>query len=187
MVASSLGQHDDVVSRHARPAARLNIGPRWLQRPVSRALWVVAAAAPEERARRALTAGRLQRARRIGTSLLGHPIWLGRWNIANRVHWGHVVLGLADVRAGDDASAEQHLLAAGSAAAALGGSPQLNSFGPDFDLAAQLLEHGRRDAVGVYLNSCKVFWSDPRSVLDAWETAIRNGEQPRLRRFAETP
>jgi hypothetical protein len=118
---------------------------------------------------------------------LGHPSWLGGWNVANRVHWGHIVLGLADVVAGDWSSAERHLLAAGSSAAALGGSPQLNSFGPDFDLADKLLDAGRRDTVLAYLNSCKWFWIDPRDVLDAWGTAIRNGERPRLRRFAEHP
>ena len=129
----------------------------------------------------------MERARRVGKALVNRPNRLGEWNRGNRVHWGHTLLGLADLAAGDVAGAEQHLLAAGAAAAALGGSPQLNTFGPDFGLAAQLLDRDCRDAVVVYLNSCKRLWADHGSVLDGWLEAIHNGERPRLRRFADQP
>jgi hypothetical protein len=118
-----------------------------------------------------------------------NALWQWDWNGVNRVHWGHIVLGFADVAAGDIARAEQHLLAAGSSAAALGGSPLLNSAGPDFDLAGRLVDENRRATVLVYLASCRLFWTLPTgaALLDAWADDLRGGGRPNLRRYAVEP
>jgi hypothetical protein len=149
---------------------------------------LLSALLPEERARVAIARGDMKRARHIGAAMLKTPnrLRLWRWKGANRVHWGHIVLGQLDLAAGDIDRAEQHLLAAGSATAAMGGSPQLNSFGPDFDLAGRLVDQDRRAAVVVYLESCRLFWTLPSSasVLDAWADDLR---RPNLRRYAVKP
>lgn len=108
---------------------------------------------PELRADGALALGNLRKASAIGSRLLARPGLGGEWNRGNRLHWGHIILGRVALRQGGLAAAEQHL----QDAANVSGSPQLNSFGPDFDLANELLEHGRRDAVLDYLDRCKRF------------------------------
>jgi hypothetical protein len=143
---------------------------------------------PVERARRAIAHGNVRRARRIGEHRLRRPgSIVGGWDRANRLHWGHVIVGLANLADGRVAEAESHLLAASSCAAALGGSPQLNSFGPDFSLAAQVLAQGRTTSVLVYLDECSKFWRLGAGVLDAWASAIRRGEMPNMRQFAQEP
>ena len=42
------------------------------------------------------------------------------------------------------------------------GSPQLNSFGPDFMLDRELLEKGERAAVLAHLELVGKFWGSPR-------------------------
>jgi hypothetical protein len=49
------------------------------------------------------------------------------------------------------------------------GSPQLNSFGPDWKLAAELL---------AYIDLCHKFWTSGASRLDSWASAIRAGGVP---------
>jgi thiol-disulfide isomerase/thioredoxin len=58
------------------------------------------------------------------------------------------------------------------------GSPQLNSFGPDWKLAAELLAHGEKDAVLTYIDLCRKFWKTGASRLDSWVSSIRAGGLP---------
>ncbi len=92
----------------------------------------------------------------------------------NVVHWANIVLGRAALARGDVEDAARHLEAAG----ATPGSPQLNSFGPDWDLAKALLAEGQRGAVVRYIESCKRFWSDRAEQLDEWKAAIERDESP---------
>jgi tetratricopeptide (TPR) repeat protein len=92
----------------------------------------------------------------------------------NAIHDGHSVLGQIALARGDLAGAAEHLRAAGETR----GSPQLNSFGPDFDLASALLAVGQRDAVVDYLRACSRFWEEHATLLDGWQDAIRRGETP---------
>jgi hypothetical protein len=62
------------------------------------------------------------------------------------------------------------------------GSPQLNSFGPDRDLARALLERGERAAVLAYLADCARFWTGNEALLEGWRTAIEQGEPTTLER-----
>jgi hypothetical protein len=98
------------------------------------------------------------------------------WNAGNRVHYGHIVLGRVALRRGDVAAAAQHLIAAGKTK----GSPQLNSFGPDFVLAKELFAKGETGAVVEYLDECRAFWTMAGSRLDSWKADIRAGKTPKM-------
>lgn len=91
------------------------------------------------------------------------------WNYGNAIHEGNIVLGRIALEEGDVASAKEHLLAAGKTP----GSPQLNSFGPDMDLAAELLSKGERDAVFEYLQLCKNFWVMGGATLEGWANTVK--------------
>ena len=99
----------------------------------------------------------------------------------NGIHRGHIVLGRVALATGDLASAREHLIAAG----ATRGSPQLNSFGPDFVLAAALLAAGERDAVVAYLEVCKRFWKDEQTALERWQNRIERGETPSFQSWSD--
>ncbi|WP_437916113.1 hypothetical protein WME73_14905 [Sorangium sp. So ce302] len=92
----------------------------------------------------------------------------------NAMHYAHVVLGKVAMARSDSTSAVEHLQAAGE----VRGSPQLNTFGPDFELASQLFSIGHRGAVLSYIDGCKRFWESGASVLEKWVLAIERGETP---------
>lgn len=96
------------------------------------------------------------------------------WNLGNRIHYGHIVLGRVAVRRDNLGQARDHLLAAGKT----NGSPQLDSFGPDFALARELLEKGEKGAVLVYLDEVRVFWKMGGGRLDSWTKDIQSGKIP---------
>ena len=58
------------------------------------------------------------------------------------------------------------------------GSPQMNSFGPNMQLAKALLEKGERDAVLEYFQRCGRFWKMGQDQLAAWTAAVKKGEIP---------
>ncbi|HTE20327.1 MAG TPA: tetratricopeptide repeat protein [Armatimonadota bacterium] len=120
----------------------------------------------------ALVAGEWEKARRYATRLVKmaerHP------ERGNAHHHGHIVLGRLALRSGQVQRAMEHLLAAGQTS----GSPQLNSFGPQMNLAYELLEAGERDCVLQYLTLCSAFWRIGRRTLDRWTGEIRMGQTP---------
>jgi hypothetical protein len=93
------------------------------------------------------------------------------------------------LREGKVDEAKKHLLAAGNTP----GSPQLNSFGPDFNLARELAEAGEREVVVEFLDLVARLWADPgkesdwvykkqkesnlKSITD-WKEQIRAGKIP---------
>ena len=101
------------------------------------------------------------------------------WNYGNNLHHGNIVLGKIALAQGDVEGAGSHLLLAG----ATPGSPQLNSFGPDFALAKQLLEAGERETVLQYLDQCAKFWKSGQEELREWTTVVRAGGMPTSRKF----
>ena len=105
------------------------------------------------------------------------------WNAGNLVHHGHVTLGRLALLAGDVAATEEHLRLAGSTH----GSPQLNSFGPDFRLMNQLLARGRTEVVLGYLELCRRFWTPGHGALDRWTAELRAGRRPVLHEFGIDP
>ncbi|HTE67325.1 MAG TPA: hypothetical protein VK942_00980 [Actinomycetes bacterium] len=98
------------------------------------------------------------------------------WQAGDLIHHGHITLGRLALLAGDVDGAAEHLLDAGST----WGSPQLDSFGPDFNLANQLLAHGQTDTVEGYLQRCQRFWKLGGDKLERWITEIHAGHRPTL-------
>jgi thiol-disulfide isomerase/thioredoxin len=100
------------------------------------------------------------------------------WNFGNAIHWGHIVLGRVAVKEGKTEAAAKHLLAAG----ATKGSAQLNSFGPDWELAKELTNRGETAPVLEYIELCRKFWKMDGGALDHWASAIRDGAVPNFTR-----
>jgi hypothetical protein len=107
------------------------------------------------------------------------------WDYGNAIHHGNLIRGRVALRGGDVVAAERFLRAAGQTP----GSPQLKSFGPNMQLAAELLAAGAREAVLEYLEDCKAFWEAPRvpsaegprspsELLDSWAADVREGRSP---------
>ncbi len=102
------------------------------------------------------------------------------WNYGNAIHRGNLLLGRMALAAGNVDEAKQRLLAAGRTP----GSPQLNSFGPQWELAQALLDRGDRDTVIQYLELCRAFWTGQGPQLDSMAASIRAGNPIRLGRPA---
>jgi hypothetical protein len=133
-----------------------------------------------------LEAGEFGKAAALADEMLARgmgPVAPWDWNAGNLVHHGHVTLGRLALLAGDVDAAEEHLRLAGSTH----GSPQLDSFGPDFRLANQLLARGRAEVVLGYLELCRRFWKPGHGVLDRWSAEIRAGRRPVLHQFGIDP
>lgn len=107
-------------------------------------------------------------------------IYRCNWNHGNAIHDANRALGLVAMKRGDLDTAEGFLRAAGNSP----GSPQLDSFGPELDLADALLQQGRSKAVVDYLKAIQRFWdSEGSSNIESWLAQIEQGEKPRLDRF----
>lgn len=102
------------------------------------------------------------------------------WNHGNAVHDANRFLGLMSVKSGIIDDAAQYLLKAGKST----GSPQLNTFGPELDLANELLKRGNVETVKQYLKDIKSFWRMDNGQVATWLVSIENGEKPELNRFA---
>jgi hypothetical protein len=107
------------------------------------------------------------------------------WDCGNAIHHGNLIRGRVALKSGDVAAAEAFLRAAGQTP----GSPQLKLFGPNMQLAAELLAAGAREAVLQYLEDCKAFWEarrvptadgprSPEELLDSWAADVREGRSP---------
>lgn len=137
-------------------------------------------------AERALTRGDHADADILATELLRlAERYSTDWNYGNAVHHGNIIRGCAALRAGDVAAAEAFLIAAGRTP----GSPQLNSFGPNMQLASELLAAGSREPVLEYFEACKGFWRmeqvaasggrrSASDLLDSWAADVRAGGSP---------
>ncbi len=102
------------------------------------------------------------------------------WNYGNAIHDANRILGLMSIKNGKIDEATEYLLKAGRST----GSPQLNSFGPELDLANLLLKLGQRNEVLRYLKDIKAFWEGNNGRIDRWIAEIERGGQPDLNRFS---
>ena len=126
---------------------------------------------------------RSKEARAIAEALLAANT-VTNWNYGNLIYDMNSLLGRLALRDGDVAAAKRHLAASGKTP----GSPQLDTFGPDFVLAGELFRKGERDVVLVHLDQIAVFWANsdggPRlgaehqKQIDAWKQTIRSGQVP---------
>ncbi len=129
----------------------------------------------DEVATTAFGAGELQRADEIAQELLRvAPNFENDWNYGNAVFWANIVLGKIAFSKGDIEGACAYLIAASETP----GSPQLDSFGPEFVLCSQLLTVGKGDFVERYLQNCSKFWEMDDGKLSQWIRDIHRGITP---------
>jgi thiol-disulfide isomerase/thioredoxin/tetratricopeptide (TPR) repeat protein len=95
-------------------------------------------------------------------------------NHGGAIHFGNIVLGRVALKKGDIEEARRRLLAAGNTTS----TPVLMSFGPNWDLAQDLLAKGERETVLAYIELCRKFWQLDRGRLDTWASSIRDGGIP---------
>lgn len=125
-------------------------------------------------AKAAFSAGDLRKATQYAAAAIREAANFKDWAHGNGIHHGHVVLGRVALAQGDAKLAVRHLLEAGRSP----GSPQLNSFGPNFSLADDLLQAGDSKSVLEFLDLCRRFWSYGAKALDAWRVQINAGQRP---------
>lgn len=125
----------------------------------------------------ALGAAQTEKARAFADTMLSNDT--RGWNLGNRIHHGHLTLGRIALAEGNLEEAKNRLLKAGETP----GSPQLNSFGPQMDLAKSLLERGEADVVIRYFELCAEFWNHDRAMakLARWTALAKAGEVPDFR------
>jgi hypothetical protein len=131
----------------------------------------------------------LGRVRALAQTQLDGAKATNHWNYGNIIYQANELLGRVALRQGKTEEARRCLRAAGRTP----GSPQLNSFGPQFTLARELLEHGEhadREAVVAFLDDVATFWAkvekspgrrvaeDKLKELDTWRQEIRDGKIP---------
>lgn len=123
-------------------------------------------------AKSAFKAGQLDKAASYAQKMLDMP-GVG-WNSGNNIHFGNIILGHVALEKGNTESACSYLILAGKTK----GSPQLNSFGPNFTLAQALIAADQSDSVLTYLEGCAVFWDMDRGRLEKWTALIHAGQDP---------
>jgi hypothetical protein len=129
---------------------------------------------------------RIKEARALAEAVLAANT-VNDWNYGNIIYDMHSLLGRIALREGDVAAAKRHLEESGKTP----GSPQLDSFGPDFVLAGELLQKGERDVVLEHLDKIAVFWANPdrnpsgsslplehQKEIEKWKQTIRAGQIP---------
>jgi tetratricopeptide (TPR) repeat protein len=121
----------------------------------------------------AADAGDYPKAQRYARQLLEDaPLYPKDWNYGNAIFYANIALGRVELAAEHIDQANKYLLAAGKTP----GSPQLDSFGPSFDLAAALLQRGQKQAVLKYLSEVSQFWHSNK--LTDWKQEIEAGRVP---------
>ena len=91
-------------------------------------------------------------------------IYKCNWNYGNAIHDSNIKLGLISLEEGDVDLAGEYLKKAGKST----GSPQLDTFGPELDLANKLLKANKADEVKVYLTDIKIFWENNDELIYRW-------------------
>ena len=91
-------------------------------------------------------------------------------NYGNAVFYGNMVFGrVALGRDNNIAQAKASLIASGRTP----GSRTLMSFGPNMNLAKDLLETGERDTVIQFFEECRIFWQMRGRKLDEWTETVK--------------
>ncbi|MCE9613831.1 MAG: protein kinase [Lentisphaerae bacterium] len=126
-------------------------------------------------ARTALKSGQTETARKLATELADlAPKYKDDWNYGNAILGANQVLGQIALAEGNIEEAKKRLLASADSK----GSPQMNSFGPNMQLAKELLEKGERDVVLEYFKRCGAFWTMGTDRLASWAETVNQGQMP---------
>jgi len=107
-------------------------------------------------------------------------IYKCNWNYGNATHDANRILGLISISSGNVNEAAEYLLKSGKST----GSPQLDSFGPELDLANELLKLGKSNEVLSYLEDIGSFWEMDDGRIAKWTEDIKGGGRPELNRFS---
>jgi len=102
------------------------------------------------------------------------PKYKDDWNYGNAIQDANQLLGRIALSTGDVTEAKRRLLASADSE----GSPQMNSFGPNMQLARELLDQGERDTVLKYFERCRKFWTMGGGNLDRWTRDVEEGKVP---------
>lgn len=89
-------------------------------------------------------------------------------------HHGNNLLGRIALADGNVEQAKKYLLKAANAP----DSPILDAFGPNMQLAKELLEAGETEVVLEYFDLCGRFWKRGADKLKTWREAIKAGKKP---------
>jgi hypothetical protein len=143
-----------------------------------------AAKTPEERfyalnraAKDALESGNAKEAQALANELLQiAQTRQNDWNYGNAIQDGNQVLGRIALAQGELEEAKRRLLASADSK----GSPQMNSFGPNMQLAKALLAKGEKEVVLQYFDRCGEFWEMGSAKLSNWTNAVNNGQTPQF-------
>lgn len=126
-------------------------------------------------AKMAFCSGNIPDAKQFSLELLQlAPNFIEDSYYGNAIHDGNMVLGRISVKDNNIKVAIEYLILAGKTP----GSPVLNSFGPNMNLAKDLLEKGEKAAVLEYFKLCSNFWSHHQDYLDKWTSDINNDHMP---------
>jgi hypothetical protein len=125
-------------------------------------------------AKGAFAAGKLDEATLYANQVLAGSV-PDTWSYGDYIQTGNSILGRVALAKGDVESAGRYLLRASDTTK---GSPVLNSFGPNMQLAKDLLRAGAKDVVLRHLEQCRRFWKSDKGKLDRWAGQIRAGEMP---------
>lgn len=126
--------------------------------------------------------GELERAKQMANELLENNTDTLSFNYGSIICNGNTILGRVALKEGDLEHAKEYLIKS----AETPGSPELNSFGPSFILAKELLQEGEKEIVLNYLDLIARFWAKPgqRSssgkieMLEKWKEEINAGKIP---------
>lgn len=102
------------------------------------------------------------------------------WNYGNAIHDANRILGLISLNDGKIDEAAKYLISSGKST----GSPQLDSFGPELDLANELLKLGKTREVLIYLKDIELFWDLNDGRINKWVEEIESGGKPEISRFS---
>ncbi|MEM9644623.1 MAG: RNA polymerase subunit sigma-24 [Planctomycetota bacterium] len=125
-------------------------------------------------AKTAIEAGLIDEAKKYATNMV--EIHDQGWNRGNRTHHGNLILGRVALVEGNVNAAKTRLILAGETE----GSPQLDSFGPNMQLAKQLIERGEREVVLEYFTLCKKFWKLSGGRLERWTEDVKANRDPQF-------
>lgn len=92
------------------------------------------------------------------------------------IHASNIILGLISLDEGNITNAKEYLLAAGQFNGRTDSS--LLTWGPNMLLAKKLLEHGERETVIQYFDSCAKFWEKENGRLEKWKNIVNEGGMP---------
>lgn len=102
------------------------------------------------------------------------------WNYGNAIHDANRYLGLISLKRNNLEKAAMHLVLSSQTS----GSMQLEAFGPDLDLANNLLKEGKREQVVQYLENMDTIWDNDKQIYK-WISKIEAGQKPLLHRSTD--